>query len=583
MKRLLFPLLLVLHLKAFEQAVTENYKDDSASIEHTGVPRGETLKFVFDNSKIFPGTWREYWIYIPAQYRSDRPACVYVSQDGVPAKAATIFDNLIASGEMPVTIGVFVSPGRIRLSDAGIGQDRFNRSFEYDGLGDTYVRFLLEEIFPDVEKQKATDGRPIKLSKSGNDRAIGGYSSGAICAFTAAWERTGEFSRVFSAIGTYVGLRGGERYPTLIRKYEPKPIRIYLQDGANDLNIYGGDWWKANEMMERALTFSGYEVKHSWGEGSHNGKHGTAIFPEALRWLWKGWPSPVAKGNSRNQFLSDILIEGEDWELVGEGYKFTEGTAANANGEVYFQDIPLSKTYKTDRGGKLTELKLDAKKASACSFDSVGNRYTSAGGTNQILKYDQSGKETVVADSIAGNDLVVARNGNIYVTVPDGISKPGKIVLVRPNGEKIVVDNGLKFPNGIALSPDQRQLYVTESASHWVWIFQVRTDGTLANKQQYGWLHVPDNSDNAWADGLKCDTAGRVYVATRLGIQIMDQLGRVNAILPVPSGQSSNLCFGGTDFSVIYATSVDKVYRRKLKTRGANSFEIPIRPQTPKL
>jgi len=357
MKRFLFPLLLVLHLTAYEQAVTENYKDDSASIEHAGVPRGETLKFVFDNSKIFPGTWREYWIYIPAQYRSDRPACVYVSQDGVPAKAATIFDNLIASGEMPVTIGVFVSPGRIRLSDAGMGQDRFNRSFEYDGLGDSYVRFLLEEIFPDVEKQKATDGRPIKLSKSGNDRAIGGYSSGAICAFTAAWERTGEFSRVFSAIGTYVGLRGGERYPTLIRKYEPKPIRIYLQDGANDLNIYGGDWWKANEMMERALTFSGYEVKHSWGEGSHNGKHGTAIFPDALRWLWKGWPSPVAKGNSQNQFLSDILIEGEGWELVGEGYKFTEGTAANANGEVYFQDIPLSKTYKTDRGGKLAELK----------------------------------------------------------------------------------------------------------------------------------------------------------------------------------------------------------------------------------
>ena len=170
------------------------------------------------------------------------------------------------------------------------------------------------------------------------------------------------FQGVFSAIGTYVGLRGADRYPTLIRKYEPKPLKIFLQDGSNDLNIYAGDWWKANETMERALTFAGYEVQHVWGEGQHNGMHGSAIFPEAMRWLWKDWPKPVNAWNTKNQFLKDLLIPGEDWELVGEGYTFTEGTAANAAGEVFYQDIPDSKTYKISPDGKLITLPLMLKK-----------------------------------------------------------------------------------------------------------------------------------------------------------------------------------------------------------------------------
>src|SRR5213075_252231 len=131
------------------------------------------------------------------------------------------------------------------------------------------VRFLLEELLPEVEKQRTGDGRAIVLSKSGNDRAIGGSSSGAVCAFTAAWERPEAFSRVFSCIGTYVGLRGGDRYSTLIRKTEPKALRVFLQDGEHDQNIYAGDWWMANQMMERALVYAGYEVNHAWGDGAH--------------------------------------------------------------------------------------------------------------------------------------------------------------------------------------------------------------------------------------------------------------------------------------------------------------------------
>ena len=560
------------------------YPADPASTENKDVPKGEIITFTFSGSKIFPGTTRECHVYVPAQYKGDKPACVYVNQDGIQWKAPIVFDNLINNKEMPVTIGVFVTPGKVLADSNKMAIPRFNRSFEYDGLGDAYVRFILNEIFPEVEKKKTKDGRAILLSKNGNDRAIGGSSSGAICAFTAAWEKPEEFSRVFSAIGTYVGLRGGDRYPTLIRKYEPKPIRIFLQDGRNDLNIYGGDWFKANEDMESALTFAGYEVTHEWGDDGHNGNHGTAIFPKAMRWLWKDWPAPVKKGSSKNQVLTDLLISGQDWELVGEGYKFTEGTGGNEKGEVYYQDVPQSKTYKVDVNGKLIQLGYDAKKASGTSFGPDGKYYTAAGGSKQILSYDKDLKETVVADSILGNDLIVSNNGNIYVTSPDG-SKPGKLILVRPGGEKVVVDDGLKFPNGVALSTNQTQLYATESASHWVWSYSINTDGTLSNKQRYGWLHVPDTEENAWPDGLKCDTAGRIFVATRMGIQVLDQMGRVNAIIPAPpsNSQTSNVYFGGPASDVLYVTAGDKVFRRKLKTKGCHSFEKPLVPANPRM
>ena len=559
------------------------YVTDSASEVHTGVPKGEIIKFTYDSSLIFPGTVRECWIYVPAQYQPSKPACVYVNQDGVQWNAPIVFDNLINSKEMPVTIGIFISPGRVKMDNDAISNDRFNRSFEYDGLGDAYARFILTEIFPAVQTKLTSNGRAINLSKNGNDHAIGGSSSGAVCAFTAAWENPHKFSRVFSAIGTYVGLRGADEYSTLVRKYEPKKLRIFLQDGANDLNIYAGDWWKANESMERSLSFAGYEVNHVWAEGNHNGDHGTAIFPAAMRYLWKGWPAQVVGGVSKNQFLNDVLIKGEDWQLVGEGYSFSEGIASNANGEVFFQDIPNSKTYKISADGSVIPIKINSKNASGTCFDSVGNRYVTAGASNQIIKYDSNNKETILAENIAGNDLIIGHNGNIYITVPEGSEKAGKVYLLKTDGKKILVDEGLKFVNGITFSPDQCQLYIAESASHWIWIYKINADGTLYAKQKYGWLHTPDNKDNAWPDGIKCDTAGRIYVTTRLGIQVLDQLGRVNAIIPIPAGQPSNCAFGGINFNTLFVTCGKSVYKRKLKVRGVNSFNIPYKPSLPNL
>ena len=563
--------------------VTESYPVHPDSTEQPGVPKGEVLKFTFEHSNIFPGTWREYWVYVPAQYTPDKPACVYVNQDGVQWGAPTVFDNLIHKKEMPVTIGVFVMHGRVIAANAEAALDRFNRSYEYDGLGDNYVRFLLDELLPEVETKKTSDGRPIRLSKNGNDRAIGGSSSGAICAFTAAWERPDAFSRVFSAIGTYVGLRAGDRYHTLIRKYEPKPIRIFLQDGSNDLNIYGGDWWMANQTIERALIFAGYQVEHIWGEGAHNGRHGTAIFPDAMRWLWKDWPQPVRAGVSKNPTLEALLIPGEDWQLVSDGYRFTEGPAVNSKGEVFFNDVPAGKTYKIGLDGKVSLFIPDSKRGDGQIFGPDGRLYSVATAQQMIIAYDPVGKPAVIAENIGGNDIVVAKNGNIYLTNPGSGADPSRVWLVTPKGEKKVVDTGIGFPNGITLSPDQTLLYVDDMRSHWVYSYQIQPDGSLAHKQRYYWLHVPDTADESGADGMRVDRDGRLYVATRLGIQICDQAGRVNAIIPTPNGKISNLTFGGENFDTIFATCGDKVFKRKLKIKGANGWDTPHKPAAPRL
>ena len=232
-------------LTATTAMAEEEYKVDPDSLPQEGVPQGQIKGPFTWKSKIFPGTVREYWIYVPAQYDKEKPACVMVVQDGLGRangwKMPTVFDNLIHKGQMPVTVGIFITPGVVPAPRKG-AEDRFNRSFEYDSLGDRYARFLIEEILPEVRKS-------YNLSDDPNDRAIAGASSGAICAFNVAWERPDQFRRVFSTIGTYTGLRGANEFPVLVRKVEPKPIRVFLQDGSNDLDLFGGSWWVANQDM----------------------------------------------------------------------------------------------------------------------------------------------------------------------------------------------------------------------------------------------------------------------------------------------------------------------------------------------
>jgi sugar lactone lactonase YvrE/enterochelin esterase-like enzyme len=586
MKALLVPALCAAALFAVSKlpAAEPDYPLTEDSKPHDNVPKGELIKFDFAESKIFPGTTRQVTVYVPKQYDGTKAACVYVNQDGVQWNAPTVFDNLIAKGEMPVTIGVFATPGVVKALDEKTELDRYNRSYEYDGMGDGYARFVLDELLPAVEQKTTNDGRKIILSKNGNDRAIGGSSSGAICAFIAAWERPDAFSRVFTSVCTMVGLRGANEYPTLVRKYEPKPLRIFQVDGSHDNNIYGGDWWMANQELERSLTFAGYEHDHVWGEGGHSGKQGTALFPDVMRYLWKGWPEPVKAGLGSQQ-LQDILVPGEPWQMVWEGGKSTEGMASNAKGEVFFNDVPNSKTYKIGLDGKIAEFVADSKRGDGQAVGPDGRLYACAGGAQQIVAYDEKGQGTMIAEGFRGNDLVVLHNGNIYVTDPDwdGTKKSSNVWLIKPDGTKSVVDKGLKFCNGITASPDQSLLYVDDTKSHWVYSYQIQPDGTLKDKQRYYHLHVPDTADDSGADGMEVDSDGRLYVVTRMGLQVCDQAGRVNCIIPTPNGKLSNIVFGGADFDTIYVSAGDRIYKRKVKARAASSFAAPIKPAKPHL
>jgi enterochelin esterase family protein len=254
------------------------------SRERPGVPKGTLRQMPPWESRIFEGTKRDWWIYVPAKYRDDTPAAVMVFQDGNGPRAwvPTVFDNLIAKGEMPVTVGIFVEPG-------GRAAPRDNRSFEYDSLSDRYARFLLEELLPEAEKT-------VKLRHDAASRAIAGQSSGAICAFTVAWERPNEFSKVISWTGSFTNIAagsdlrsGGHNYEALVRRVPKKPIRIVLQAGANDLDNVNGNWYLASLTLAKSLEFAGYDFHTDLGPGFHNYLHGRAIFPESLRWLWRDY------------------------------------------------------------------------------------------------------------------------------------------------------------------------------------------------------------------------------------------------------------------------------------------------------
>jgi enterochelin esterase-like enzyme len=259
------------------------------SMPQEGVPRGELIKMPpFTNSTVYPDTTRDWWIYVPKQYDASQPSCLMVFQDGSAYSSSNgqyrvpvVFDNLIARKEMPVTIGVFINPGMIAPAAPG-ARARSNRSFEYDSLGNVYSRFLLEDILPLVTNR-------YNITTDPEGRAIGGASSGGICAWTVAWERPDQFRKVLSHIGSFTNIRGGHNYPALIRKTEKKPIRVFLQDGRNDLDNLHGNWPLANQQMAAALKFMNYDYQFVFGEGSHSGKHGGAILPESLRWLWRDY------------------------------------------------------------------------------------------------------------------------------------------------------------------------------------------------------------------------------------------------------------------------------------------------------
>lgn len=273
----------------------EQYVLGPDSQPQAGVPHGTVTEFTLADSKTYPGFARKWWLYVPAGYDGHTPVALMVFQDGggyVKADGAwrvpVVLDNLIAQKKLPLMAAIFINPGEspAAATPVAAGQKtpgvRKNRSVEYDTLGAAYATFLLDEIMPEARKHVAITDDP-------EGRGICGASSGGICAFTVAWERPDQFRKVYTTIGSFTNIRGGNAYPGLVRATDKKPIRIFQQDGARDIVNQFGSWPEGNKAMAAALVEKGYDHQFVFGEGAHNARHGASILPYALRWLWRDY------------------------------------------------------------------------------------------------------------------------------------------------------------------------------------------------------------------------------------------------------------------------------------------------------
>jgi len=551
------------------------------AIAREDVPHGTITDMPEFESKIFAGTTRDWSVYVPAQYRKDTPAAVMVFQDGQNYRngkgrwrVPVVFDNLIARGDMPPTIAIFISPGHEKAKPREKGRSS-NRSYEYDSLGDRYARFLLEEILPEVEKH-------YTLSKDPEMRAICGSSSGGICAFTVAWERPSEFRKVLSTIGSFTNLRGGNVYPSLIRKTEPKPLRIYLADTSGDLDNPFGSWPLSNQLMASALQYMGYDTRFDWAEGyGHNADHGGALFPEAIKWLWRNEPHQPkidTKGDLKGDMtLLRQLIPGENWEVVAEQLGFADAPCSDADGNFYFSDMKAPAVYKVNAtDGQRTEIAKEA--ISGLKFGPDGLLYGCQGARSRVVSINTAtGEVKEIAAGVVPNDLAVSADGYIYITE----TKPQRVTRITiKTGEIQVVDEGITAPNGIALSNDQGTLAVSDYGGQHVWMFRVNADGTLDAKLPTMTMRLPIDPNGEFrfnepppylpasrGDGTAVDKSGRYYVTSVLGVQIFDPTGRQCGVLPRPKQDQplTSCTLAGLNHEYLYITNGDTVFRRKLK------------------
>lgn len=546
---------------------------------HAGVPQGKVLAFSLTNSAVYPDIVREGGVYIPAQYTSAKPAALMVFMDGSgysnekgQQRVPIVFDNLIAAGEMPVTVAVFLNPGHT-TGDS----NRSNRSYEYDSLGGQYVKMLLQEALPYV-----TNTFSLNLSADPADRAVAGMSSGAICAFTAAWERPDQFGKVLSQIGSYVNIRGGDVYPALIRKTERKALRVFLQDGRNDLNNVHGHWPLANQTMFSALEFAGYDVKFVLGEGSHSGEHGGAILPDALRWLWR--PHSIAPPPSTNNWKGDEALnkvlpgggQAGDWELVGSGYGFTDGAAGDAAGNFWFSDLNHSEIWRVPPDGKPEKWFENGPKLSGLKWGLDGKLYAASQGgpgtlKQRIVVIDPVTKQVeTLAQDVKPNDLVVTKAGRVYFTDTGA----GAVVMVPTTARDLsnprAVATGITAPNGIALTPDQKQLIVSEYKGSSVWSFMIRGDGSLGAGERYMTLVVPTGRTESAGDGATMDGDGRAYVTSLAGIQMFDWTGRLGGVIAKPRWDNVpvSCAFAGPGRRYLFVCDKDKIWRRPTLVTG---------------
>ena len=535
-------------------------------IKPEDIKLGRTETFQFTQSKIFPGTVREVTVFIPAQYDASKPACVYVKTDGFNSREKANLELAIATHEMPVTVGVFVRPGEVPAPMKGTAGRR-NRDFEYDGITDNNLRFFDEELLPFVAKQYQ-----LNLSTDGNDRCIFGGSSGGIAAFTAAWHKPEAFSRVYAASGSWVAFRGGHEFPMMVRKFEARPIRSYLTTATHDMENAAGNWFLVDQEMNKALKFSGYDYQFRTIDGKHVAGYGEN-WQEAIAYLWKDWPAKVKAGPSAPR-AQEIILPGEDWKLVAEGFKSTRGPSTNAAGEVFFADTSADKIHRIGIDDQVSVFAEKTGNAHCVTIAADGSLYTISEKSGQLLRYDTSGKSSVILDGILGHSILAHPNGSLYVTDNDD-KKPnngGSVWLIK-DGQKKQVDAGIKFATGMAFRPDQWLLSVAEGHSKWAYSYQIADDGKLVNKERFFHLHVQDWDDDAGAESLCYSQEGRQFIATKSGIQISADDGPTQVILTVPDrGRVTGVAIGGKDKDTLYAFCGNKIWKRKIQQHALGAW-----------
>lgn len=467
-----------------------------------------SLDYKADKNSCYPGTERNIKVYIPQRY-DGKPACLYVGLDGILCNAPKVFDKLIAEEKMPQTIGIFLQPGVIYAASEGEESARkvirYNRSNEFDFTDGRFAEFLNNEIIPFVERNVKTDGKDvkIKISEDPDDRSIFGLSSGGIAAFNAAWQRPDLFRRVFSGVGTFVSMRGGNDLQMFVRKCEPKPLRVCLQDGTQDVwNATFGHWWEANQMLSTALDFAGYDTKYDWSDCNHGVRRAAEIFEEVMIWLWADYPTTVKAGISQNDFL---------------------------NKYIYKDSLPL---YSLSLSGKQMWQKAEPK---------------------EIVKAEPS----------------LFKN-NSFETFTVSYPDSSFVVTSDYPFECIASTDDISCNN----SPDGNCLWQgigknAQSAEYF---------------QRFYWLHSYDNTPVVKGP-MAYDSMGNLFCLTNLGIQVLDQNGRVRFILEIPDEVEGALKKENTRYNLNLVIEEGKIILTDSRTfTYSRNFVIsPAQPgQTPK-
>ncbi len=581
---------------AFAQPQAPNFGPDSQ--EQPNVPKGKLTKAVLPPGKIYPGVPHDYQVYVSAKVDAGKPAPYMIFLDGSGyagngTRIPVVLDNLIAKGELPPMVGIFINPGVLQPTAPDTQLARFSRDWEYDDVRPNFSRFLIEELIPAV-------GKTVNLSTNPDDHAIAGTSTGAVGAFMAAWYRPDVFHRVLYLIGTFVDMRGANQVPFWIRKTEPKPLRIFLQDGSADIDSYAGNWPLQNQNMNAAMTFAGYDHKFEYYEGEqHSTRKASEQMPDILRWLWRGYPEPITqnppeqiqipagrggrggpgRGPVYRQPAYNVVTPDKPWEPVAGDYSAAGSIAVSKTGDVFFADAKGNRVYRIGADGKPVVFRQNLT-ARNMRGGSDGRIYAIVG--RRIVSWGADGSEKVVAQNVDAFDLALTNAGDIYYTDP--VHKT--VVLIDSKGQHRTVYSGgeIESPAALTLTADQAFLNVNDARTREPWSFQVAANGDLTNGAAFFRMETSPQQTLDNAMQIAMDNSGNMYRGTVLGIEMESGSGRMDMILNPPryGGVPSHVAFGGPDRDWLYASEDGKLYRRQTKRKGSVAWD-PVKPPQPSL